>query len=375
MKKKKAQWSQILGSAVMILIGIVCGIILAKSPSVFPVDNTVNKILWLISLLVVMYLATIIHMIIHEAGHLIFGIMSGYRFSSFRILSHIWIKKDNKMQHLRLKIAGTGGQCLMSPPPMLDDKLPVILYNLGGSFANIIIGAICLCLYFVFINTPFLSAVLLIMALVGFIFGILNGIPMRLGTVDNDGYNAWSLTRNQAAMRAFWIQLKVNEEISQGKRLQDMPDEWFDFPSDENLKNSMVAVIGVFACNRLMDQHRFNEAKSQMKHMLKIETGIVGLHQRMMICDLLYLELIGKNRPEICARYFSREQDKFMRSMKNFPSIIRTQYAYALLANHDAKKAQLYRIHFNQAAKTYPYNNEVAAERELMDIAKNIASI
>ena len=167
----------------------------------------------------------------------------------------------------------------------------------------------------------------------------------------------------------------MNEQLSKGLRLKDMPDEWFEMPSDEAMKNNLVAAIGVSVCNRLMDQHRFDEAKSQMKHMLKLERGIVGLHQRMMICDLLYLELIGKNRPEICARYFSREQDKFMRSMKNFPSIIRTQYAYALLANHDAKKAQLYRNHFNQAAKTYPYNNEVAAERELMDIAKNIASI
>lgn len=50
-----------------------------------------------------------------------------------------------------------------------------------------------------------------------------NGIPMRLGTVDNDGYNAFSIRKNSASMRAFRVQLKVNEQIAKGVRIKDMP--------------------------------------------------------------------------------------------------------------------------------------------------------
>lgn len=371
MKKRKLQWSQWIGSAVMVLIGIACGIILAESPSVFPADNTWGKLQWLVGLLAAMYIAMLIHMILHEAGHLLFGHLTGYRFSSFRILSHIWIRQDGKLCHRRLSIAGTGGQCLMSPPPIVDGKLPVVLYNLGGSLSNIFVGSISLGLYFLCMEIPFLSAILLIFALVGFLFGLLNGIPMRLGTVDNDGYNAWALTRSPAAMRAFWVQMKVNQMISGGQRLKDMPEEWFELPEGASLMNSMVAVLDVFACNRLMDQHDFAEADKQMERLLGTESGIVGLHRCMLLCDRLYMELIGPNRPEAVASFMTKHQQRFMASMKDFPPVLRTQYVYALLAEKDNEKAAQILHRFEKAAATYPYPNEVAAERELIEIAQN----
>ena len=54
--------------------------------------------------------------------------------------------------------------------------------------------------------------------------------------------------------------MKINEEITNGNRLKDMPDEWFIIPENDELKNSMISVLAVFACNRLMDEHRFDEA-------------------------------------------------------------------------------------------------------------------
>ena len=54
-----------------------------------------------------------------------------------------------------------------------------------------------------------------------------------------------------------------------------MPDEWFEMPSDEAMKNNLVAAIGVSVCNRLMDQYRFEEADAQMAHILSIESGMI----------------------------------------------------------------------------------------------------
>ncbi|MBP3888386.1 MAG: hypothetical protein J6F30_12205 [Cellulosilyticum sp.] len=34
---------------------------------------------------------------IHEGVHLVFGLLSGYRFSSFRIAGWMWIKKEGKL--------------------------------------------------------------------------------------------------------------------------------------------------------------------------------------------------------------------------------------------------------------------------------------
>ena len=374
LKKKKAKWQQYIGMVFFVLMGAACGFLMVMYIDKFTTQRTIHEeVLSLIGLLLVMYVAILVQMIVHEAGHLVFGLLSGYKFSSFRIFSFMWVKEEDKIKLRRLSIAGTGGQCLMTPPDMVDGKIPIVSYNIGGALMNIIVGVVFLGLFFSFENVPFLSTVMLMFAVIGFILALMNGIPMRLGTVDNDGYNAFALTRNAEAMRSFWVQMKTNEQIAKGVRLMDMPDEWFAVPSDEAMKNSMVVVIGVFACNRLMDAHKFEEADKLMAHILEIDSGIVDLHRRLMVCDRMYVEMITENRREILEGMLDKEQKKFMKSMKNFPSVLRTEYVYALLCEKNIVKANKVKNQFEKCAKTYPYQNDVQSERELMEIAeKNI---
>jgi len=258
----------------------------------------------------------------------------------------------------------------MSPPDMIDGKIPVTLYNLGGSLMNVIASTVFLILFILFKNVFFVSTVLLFFTAIGYIIAIMNGVPMRMGTIDNDGYNAFSLTKSPEAMRSFWVQMKANEQLSNGVRLKDMPDEWFKLPSDEAMKNSMVAALGVFACNRLMDAKKFEEADKLMEHMLSIESGMVGLHRNLLICDRMFIEMTGENRKEIIDGMFTKEQKTFMKQMKNFPSVLRTEYVYALLCENDTAKAEKIRKQFENIAKTYPYPNDIQAEKELMEFAE-----
>lgn len=371
-KKKKMLWQQYIAMAFFVLIGAGGGFLMAPYISgIAGAEMPIyEKMLSFAGIIIGVYVAIFVQLIIHETGHLIFGLISGYKFSSFRIFSFMWVKENGKIRCRRLSIAGTGGQCLMTPPDMVDGKIPTILYNLGGSIMNIVSGLVFLGLYFVFKNTPFLSAAMLLLFVIGFIVAIMNGVPMRTGTTNNDGYNAFALTRNPEAMRSFWVQMKVNEQTAMGIRLKDMPDEWFIVPFDEAMKNSMVAVMGVFACNRLMDAKQFEEADKLMAHMLKIDSGMVGLHRNLMICDRMYVELITENRREVIDGMLTKEQKKLMKSMKNFPSVLRTEYVYTLLCEKDAVKADKVKERFEKHAQTYPYQNDVQSERELMEIAE-----
>lgn len=249
--------------------------------------------------------------------------------------------------------------------------MPVVLYNLGGAFFNIIVGTLFLVIYLLFSDIPFLSPLLLLFAIIGFITAMMNGIPMRMGTVDNDGYNAFALSGNKEAIEAFWVQLKVSEQSSKGIRLKDMPPEWFAVPTDEAMKNSMIAPRGVFACNRLMDEERFAEADALMAHILEIESGMIGLHHDLLLCDRIYVELIGENRREVIQNMLTKEQKKFMKAMKHFPSVLRTQYALALLFENDAVKTEKVQKEFDRTAITYPHPHEIESERDLMIIAKD----
>ena len=370
--KKKIQWKPYIAVLFFMAIGAVCGFLMITyiETNMGSGDSLAENLWTLASLFLFMYAGIFIHIIIHEGGHLVFGKLSGYTFSSFRIGSFMWIKENDKLSFKRFSLAGTGGQCLMAPPEMKDGRIPVVLYNLGGSIMNIITGVFFLILHYLFIDFSYLSIIFMMFAVIGFGCALMNGIPFQMGTIDNDGYNAWSLTRNNEAMRAFWIQMKANEQISRGVRLKDMPEEWFELPSEETMKNSMAATIGVFACNRLMDAHKFEEADKLMTKLMCMENGMVGLHRNLLICDQIFCELIGEKREQRIKSKLTKEQKKFMKSMKTYPSIIRTKYVYALLWEKDLEKAEKIKDRFEKCAKTYPYPSDIQSEREMMKIAE-----
>lgn len=375
-KKKKFHWQKWLFTIVFLGVGSVCGYAIASyidrmATAGQPIGNGLIPFgLMLLGLFAVLFL----QIIVHEGGHLVFGLLSGYTFSSFRVGSFMVVKLDGKLRFKRLSLAGTGGQCLMAPPDLVDGKMPFVLYNLGGSLLNLISAALCLLLYLPCRDLPYVPLFLLMGAIVGAAYALMNGIPLRLGAVDNDGYNALSMGKDPAALRAFWLQLKLNALIAQGVRLKDMPGEWFQFPDEAELKNSMTATIGVFACNRMMDAHQFQSARAAMEKLVTADTALIGLHKNLLTNDLLYCELLFENRPERLDRMLTKGQQKFMKAMKTYPSILRTAYAYALLAQKDEKKAEQIKEAFQKIGRSYPYPSDWESEGELMVLAEAKAS-
>lgn len=243
-----------------------------------------------------------------------------------------------------------------------------MLYNFGGALMNALTALLALCVGLLFPAESLARLGLMVFCAVGVMFALLNGLPMRTGLVSNDGRNALDIARDPAAMRAFWVQLRMNEEVSRGVRQKDMPAEWFQVPQDEEMKNGITAALGVFACGRLMDEHRFGEADALMRPLLCMDS-IPGLYKGLMRCDRMYVELITKNRPEALSGMRSKEQMKFMKAMARYPSVLRTEYAYALLAEKDGEKAAALRDKLEKQLAAYPYPGEAEAEREFADIA------
>lgn len=364
---KKKRSGTALTSIFFVCIGGVAGFLIGRYFMVGALrEGSVDLVPALLMLLVGVCLSTFLQIIFHEGGHLMFGLLSGYRFSSFRIGSLMWIEQDGKMRFRRLSLAGTGGQCLMSPPPMKNGTFPYVWYNLGGVLMNLITASVSAGVALLCQNLRLVNAFCVVVALMGIAFALMNGIPMR-GAVNNDGYNALALGKSPQALRAFWLQMKINERIVAGERLKDMPNDWFLMPSDADMKNSMVAVLGVFACNRLMDEKHFAATDREIERLLSMDSGIVELHRRLLIDDQIYCELVGECKKERLDILWDKAQVKFNKSMKNFPTVLRTEYAYALLAEHDEEKAEKLRLAFEKMARRYPHPQEIEAERELME--------
>lgn len=374
---------EIASYIIQFLVGMFCGGILGyfmvdKMLEVQD-DSLLGVILNPLIVLIMFCIAFFIQIIIHEAGHLVFGLMSGYTFVSFRILNFMWKKTNGKIKLYRYSLAGTGGQCLLGPPDYNNGNYPYKLYGFGGVLLNLISVPIFLLIAFTIaiikdsvIGADMVTMFFMILVMFGMATAMLNGIPMRNQLVSNDGYNTFNMGKNPASVKAHWQQLKINEKITEGADVNDLPDEWFSVDSDEDLKDSMVAAIAVFNAQRILGRYEFAKANEEMQRLLKIDTGTVGLHRNLLINDIIFCELmIGEDVTQIEQRV-DKNQRKFMKAMCKYPTIIRTRYAFALLAERNEEKAKNIMSEFDKMAEKYPYEVEIQSERKLMKYAEDL---
>lgn len=318
-----------------------------------------------------------LQIIIHEAGHLVFGLLTGYRFSTFRIASFLWMREDGKLRMKRYKLAGTGGQCLMEPPELVDGRMPVVLYNMGGAILNLAASAVFFAIWCLIArvcghrgwSTMFLMA----LSLCGVYSAVVNGVPMRMGMINNDGFNAMDIRRSPKAMRAHWIALKYSAMTARGKGILDMPEEWSELPTDEEMKNTHVAWLSGLKVDRLIAEHRFEEAVALLDHLLEADIALVDVIRCSLIYERIFCECMCERSPEKLSALRTRKQLKYMKAMKNHPGVIRTEYAYVHLVEMNADKACKLKERFERAARTYPHTGYVEHDRELMQLVDDRA--
>lgn len=326
-------------------------------------------LLWILYLIIAFYAAFFLQTVFHEGGHMIFGLLTGYRFSSFRIGSFMWIMQDGKLRFRRLSLSGTGGQCIMEPPDMKDGTLPYVLYNAGGVILNLLTGAAALAGCLMADGLWYLSLFFGTVAMAGAWLALVNGIPLKLEMVYNDGRNIVEIGKSRDAAYGFWLQLKMAKLQAEGVRVKDMPDEWFFMPEPERMQNSMTVSVGVSAAGKMMDEHDFSAAAEAIDVLLGLESGVTGLMRAMLTGDRVYCELLGDQKKEILGLWKEPWQQKVMKQMKNYLSVIRTAYAYALLCEEDLSRADKLKQEFDRRAKSWPYPADARSERELMELA------
>lgn len=368
-KQKNQKWITVM---MYTLTGGVCGVAgIGLLEKIIGKDAGFGEMLYgLAGIIVIMYFSMFIQIIIHELGHLVFGLLTGYQFASFRIGSLMFVKKEGKIRLKKYSLMGTGGQCLMIPPEMKNGTIPYRLYNLGGVIFNLVFGGIGVGLFLLLKDNLLLQMFFILFATVGMAFAITNGIPIH-AEIDNDGANACSLGKNQEALRCFWIQMKINALLTEEVRLKDMPEEWFRIPSEEDMRNNMLCTaVGVFACSRAMDQKDFKSAREMAEELLKKDIGLSFLYKEILTSELCFCELIEEKRAEILNQLMTKDFERFAKAMSAQPSLLRMQYAYELLEKQDKEAAKKKLEQFEKAAKNYPHACEIEGERELIEVVQ-----
>lgn len=371
-EKKPARKKRALaGVLIPLLVGAAIGFFVPFLLMPMVGDNDLLYFLYLGVTIAGLLLGGCAQIVIHEAGHLIFGLRSGYQFLSFNVFGLIWKRgADGKLHMKRMKIAGAGGQCLMAPPDWNDGDFPFTLYNLGGVLANLLASAVFALLGWL-IPVDAVRIFLLSAAFVGVAFAVTNGVPFTTSAIQNDGKNLLCIRRSLHARRAFWVQMALAAETTRGTRLRSMPEEWFAPFPEEEMDNPIVCAIAVQNASRLMDKLDFPAALAAIRPLLARGRGVVGLYRMVMTCDGAVCELITGQPGQLVADMDKPELKPMLQAMKTNPSILRTRYALALLRDRDADKAAAILAEFEKAAAIYPYPQDVESEREILLAIQN----
>ncbi|MDR2737208.1 MAG: hypothetical protein LBB49_06540 [Gracilibacteraceae bacterium] len=326
----------------------------------------------------------VFHIIIHEAGHLIMGKISGYRLVSFRVFSLTFVREKEKWVRKKYSIPGTLGQCLMAPPKMIDGQFPYVLYNLGGFLMNIIFSVLFFALYWMLFPVLTLSgAMFLPCAGIGVYLAVFNLIPMRTKGLPNDGHNIMTLGKNERARRAFWLVLHINALLSEGRRFRDIPVEEFDFLDQEvqrdesksKGRDTLVLNAALYRFSRLIDLHEFHEGKVMAERLLENADKMPDIFKNEIRCELLFIEMMGECRSEEIPRLYTKELRKYMKATSSYVARQRLLYGYNKLVLGDDETASAALKMFNKTCLSYPIPGEVAGERELIRLIDDKAII
>lgn len=321
----------------------------------------------------VLVVGVLANAILHEAGHLVGGLLTGYKFLSFRIFNLTLQKEADDWCWKKFSLMGTLGQCLMCPPHTPD--VPYFWYNVGGVMVNLIICVISGTMLYAFDLTmvPFVFCVMLLAT--GIWFLLTNAIPMTPGGVPNDGKNILILWRHPEQRKHFHNMLAVAAEQSRGKRVSEMPEEWFE--STPVTKDSTVMEIAArnLYYARLMDEKRFDEAREVAEDLMSIGRALPQLFQMEVASDLLLLELATLNRLEIVNELWDKKfgvgnitLQKYITTYRKYlPMKCAVLFAYELINNQSPEEAQKYYDEVESNLNSFTQPGEARTAVAIMD--------
>lgn len=354
------------------LIVVIPIIAIIDGESIWTVAKTVfsrfslQDVLEIAWMLIAVLIAFILNVVLHEGGHLVAGLLTGYRFVSFRFLNWTIIRRNGRLQCGNYELAGTGGQCLMAPPDRPVDQIDTRWYNAGGVLANLLIVVISALLLWAFDLPTWLDELLVIMIILGLLIGVGNGIPLKMGGVATDGLNLLQLEKDIPGKQCFCNILEFNALSQEGVHYDEMPEHIFALPQPIDWVNSMHVGAALMAATRMAAVHQWEEAYRLLTEAHEHSDEYMVLYQ-LEVENMMTQVCIAMGRDDEARQHYS---DKVAKHAERHASTqsdkMLTKMAIALALENDRPKAEAVLHELETNRDKYIHQGDVALSLDLM---------
>jgi len=297
----------------------------------------------------------ILQVVLHELGHLLFGLLTGYRMLSFRIFSYAIIKQSGKWTTRKYKCPGSAGQCILLPPDKI--KQPFVLNVLGGVIFNAFTAAVAVFFALSSIPISFLARIIiLIFAFYGFGFSLINGIPLNNLNVINDGAVLRDLRKDSLVVKCYYAQIKLAGYLMKGITYKDIPSEMLFLPAKANLTNSLIGYQKIIESYYYMDCGEWDKARNAL-YAFSSSMKYCSMIKETVLLETMFLNVMTEQKP-IKKVELSNKLKNLLKARTHDFNVYRLWLAYEVSQNFE--KINKERIHkeLDRMQKDYLYKGE-----------------
>lgn len=276
-----------------------------------------------------------LQIILHEAGHLVLGWVTRYRFLSYRIFSFVILKENGQLVFKRQTVNEAVAQCLMVPNKEWNTTdYPYRLYLSGGVLFNLFFSLSAL---FLLTNEMIPTSQILMFSGIGLFLAVSNGIPKRM----NDGAILKKCSQQPAYRQMMYYQLRTVYYLTESRPLSALPPESFELSDEVPLSDPFSLYVMRLEYYKYLEQFQFDKAAVVLEKQWEIHDELVPMDRVMIQAEKLFcLSLQPQFAEEASEMYLQKD----MQLIQKYEQITfkRIFSAYFLYVEKDLAKALMW---------------------------------
>ncbi len=284
--------------------------------------------------------AGLIHTIAHELGHLIFGKINGFKFSSMVIWFFKWQKLGNKTAFSFVMFGDEAGYTEMIPTKEEGVENGFFAMTLGGLIASVIVTILGVPVLFI-TTLPrwlFMFWIMLIPIGIYFIFGTL--LPSSTDGILNDGAVLYHLKKQTDNSKVMINLLKIQANLYCGKTPSEIDENLYFVVPQLAEDNPNFALLLNARYAYYLDKKDYEGAKQTIKRLLSLEEYLPKQYMYIFKTDALY-NACTFDKNEQVADDLMYELEKYLNNI-NTATTVRVKLAYLININEQTEGLDMF---------------------------------